>query len=283
MSTAHLANTVLRRSGAALTALLLAAAMANAAAGVANAESWTDSKSIEGGSATCSVSTTQREERNDTANIKCTIKDTKSDKDSVYVVWWPDGYEKERFNNNEGSGTSIEVEDSTKSGDGRFTRVRWQLCRDRLGRDECSAVVSHRTAEVAAGDTVSGPSPTGETYEGGVLDCSSYVGATFGTCSFYFDRQATRELDGELKANDGTINAGTAAACGAASGSLPKRTSKTSYPAAVCAALTIFGGSVKDKAGQAVNAGQCLRIRWVSDPGPIPRGADVEGGRNCLN
>ncbi|HEY2207441.1 MAG TPA: peptidoglycan-binding domain-containing protein [Pseudonocardia sp.] len=97
-----------------------------------------------GSSATCSVTTSAQAIHDDSATVRCTITDTSSDKHSVFVSWWQDGYKPKRLTNSVGGDRNVTTSDSRHNPDGSFSKITWRVCTDvQLGKDSCSDDVTY--------------------------------------------------------------------------------------------------------------------------------------------
>ncbi len=102
-------------------------------------------------------------------------------------------------------------------------------------------------------------------------------GNLYGTCSVYFSRAATREINNQL--NNPGVGAGSdvsqLAVCG-------RIASKSPSAGLACEALGILGKyKVSSAAQRAVSQNACLKIKMLSDP-IWPTSAAADNGPNCV-
>ncbi|GAA2605681.1 hypothetical protein SMC26_10855 [Actinomadura fulvescens] len=130
----------------ALTVAALASGVVLLSASGAHAEVWNDKRDTTGAWAHCWVSTANGKVRDQYAYISCYLKDTKADRNRVYVAWWQDGFGGIHLENKKGAGKTITVRDGRYNRHGAFVNLKWKVCRDRPGRpDNCSSRVTHKT------------------------------------------------------------------------------------------------------------------------------------------
>jgi hypothetical protein len=121
---------------------------------------------------------------------------------------------------------------------------------------------------------VQGPPPKGTVVDGAVWDC----GNTFGTCSFYFSRPVTRDIDQAFQGfrKDVATGGSGIAVCHRIS------EGKSGRVKLACDVMMLLGTAVvKDVAHAAATGNGCLRVRWLQDP-MVPVKAYNDGGRNCI-